>query len=83
MGERLQEGATGARKAALRETATKIDVGDGEVRISGEKTALLGLVLRADGADGPVPSFGPGWRPAGDETGRWRIRVFCVRNPCR
>lgn len=53
---RLREGDIGARKAALAELIGLVEVDDGEVRAAGEKVAQLSALLRANGAEQPVPS---------------------------
>ena len=73
IGQKLRDPDPKFRKAYLRAFVSRIEVDDGEVRLSGPKTALYrGAEDPESLRKGPVPSFDREWRPLGDSNPCYR-----------
>jgi len=62
----LRSGEIQFRKAYLRSLVGSIEIMDGEIRVSGSKTALLAMAGRVTGPNGRCAQFGPRVRHHGD-----------------
>lgn len=66
--QRMRLSGGGYRRDHLRALAQRVELNDGEVRIMGSKSELLGTLAAAGGAGtlpGAVLSFVPKWRRGG------------------
>ncbi len=73
MEDMLRNGAIQCRKAYLRALVSKVELRDGEIRISGSNDALMAAVNAGlpDGSGG-VPTLVHEWRPHGDSNPGYR-----------
>lgn len=79
--QRMRMPGGGYRRDHLRALAQRVEVNDGEVRITGSKSDLLRTLAAAGGAGplpGAVPSLVPKWRSGRDSNSGAKRLIFRV-----